>query len=245
MGTPQTEFLYGIADSTTPQNQESLDGAISELSLVSIGRPLQSWRYQFVKRVIDVVGAAFLLMVLVVPCFLIAIAIVMTSRGPIFYREIRIGRGGRPFEILKFRSMRQRRKGRKRVEGVHAAHITFRWRTHKDTPDPRVTAVGKFIRRWSIDEVPQLINVLRGEMSLIGPRPVVEAEVEMYGRFRLYYLAATPGLSGLWQVSGRSNVSFGTRAKLDATYVRQWSLRRDFFILLRTVPAVLGRVGAR
>jgi lipopolysaccharide/colanic/teichoic acid biosynthesis glycosyltransferase len=116
---------------------------------------------------------------------------------------------------------------------------------HKTLRDPRITTVGRFLRRWSLDELPQVLNVLRGEMSLIGPRPVIEAEVAMYGHLQYYYLAATPGLSGLWQVSGRSNVSFAARADLDASYVQNWSLRADFGILLRTIPAVLGRVGAR
>jgi lipopolysaccharide/colanic/teichoic acid biosynthesis glycosyltransferase len=96
-----------------------------------------------------------------------------------------------------------------------------------------------------LDELPQLINVLRGEMSLIGPRPVIDAEIPLYGDLRHFYLSATPGLSGLWQVSGRSNISFSARANLDASYVQNWSLTADFAILLRTIPAVLGRVGAR
>jgi undecaprenyl-phosphate galactose phosphotransferase len=111
--------------------------------------------------------------------------------------------------------------------------------------DPRITAVGRFLRRWSLDELPQVINVLRGDMSLIGPRPVIEPEVSMYRSLQNYYLAVIPGLSGLWQVSGRSNVSFAARAELDAHYVRNWSLWEDFVILLRTIPAVLSRNGAR
>jgi lipopolysaccharide/colanic/teichoic acid biosynthesis glycosyltransferase len=116
---------------------------------------------------------------------------------------------------------------------------------HKDVPDPRITWVGGFLRKWSLDELPQLINVLRGDMSLVGPRPIVEAELPMYGHLKHFYLAAIPGLSGLWQVSGRSNISFAARVNLDASYVRYWSLRGDLKILLRTVPAVLRRVGAR
>jgi lipopolysaccharide/colanic/teichoic acid biosynthesis glycosyltransferase len=119
------------------------------------------------------------------------------------------------------------------------------WRVHKTHSDPRITPIGGFLRRWSLDELPQLLNVFRGDMSLIGPRPVIAAEVPLYGHLQHFYLAATPGLSGLWQVSGRSNVSFAARANLDASYVRNWSLPGDFAILLRTVPAVLCRVGAR
>jgi len=134
---------------------------------------------------------------------------------------------------------------RGRFEAVPHFEVHSRWRTHKDIHDPRITAVGRFLRRWSLDELPQLINVLRGDMSLVGPRPVVKAELPLYEHLLHFYLAATPGLSGLWQVSGRSNVNFSKRARLDATYVRSWSLHRDFTILARTVPAVLRRVGAR
>jgi undecaprenyl-phosphate galactose phosphotransferase len=115
----------------------------------------------------------------------------------------------------------------------------------KRQPDPRVTLIGRFLRRWSLDEVPQLINVLRGDMSLIGPRPIVKAETYYYKDLLPFYLAATPGLSGLWQVSGRSDLDYDERAKLDASYVRNWSLAADLKIFLRTIPAVLGRVGAR
>jgi lipopolysaccharide/colanic/teichoic acid biosynthesis glycosyltransferase len=119
------------------------------------------------------------------------------------------------------------------------------WRIHKHSRDPRITPVGRFLRRWSLDELPQLINVLRGDMSLIGPRPVIEEEMLLYAHLQPFYLAAAPGMSGLWQVSGRSNVSFAKRADLDAFYVKNWSLRTDFVILAKTIPAVLGRVGAR
>jgi lipopolysaccharide/colanic/teichoic acid biosynthesis glycosyltransferase len=115
----------------------------------------------------------------------------------------------------------------------------------KRNHDPRVTAIGRFLRRWSLDEVPQVFNVLRGDMSLIGPRPVVEAETYFYKHLLPFYLAATPGLSGLWQISGRSDLNFDERAKLDADYVQGWSLKADLSILFRTIPAVLSRVGAR
>jgi len=111
--------------------------------------------------------------------------------------------------------------------------------------DPRVTRIGRFLRRWSLDEVPQLFNVLRGDMSLIGPRPIVKAETYYYKHLLSFYLAARPGLSGLWQVSGRSDLDYDARARLDADYVQNWTMMADLKILLRTIPAVLGRVGAR
>jgi len=121
----------------------------------------------------------------------------------------------------------------------------LQWRMSKHLEDPRITAIGGFLRKWSIDEVPQCLNVLLGEMSLIGPRPIVQAEAHLFGDLLEYYKAAKPGLSGLWQVSGRSNVDYKKRAMLDATYVMTWRLRTDFVIACRTIPVVLQRVGAR
>jgi lipopolysaccharide/colanic/teichoic acid biosynthesis glycosyltransferase len=115
---------------------------------------------------------------------------------------------------------------------------------HKHLRDSRITPIGGFLRRWSLDELPQILNVLRGDMSLIGPRPIVKAEAKFYGNLLIFYLAVTPGLSGLWQVSGRSRVGYEKRARLDAMYVQSWSLRTDLKILFRTIPAVLGRIGA-
>jgi exopolysaccharide production protein ExoY len=206
---------------------------------------VHSWRYRRVKRFIDIAGALLMLALCLVPGLLIAAAVALTSRGPIFYREVRIGRDGKPFRIWKFRSMRAKSELQESLSPRGASGVLLHWRIHKVQHDPRITPVGGFLRRWSLDELPQVFNVLRGDMSLIGPRPVIEAEVQLYGQLRHYYLAATPGLSGLWQVSGRSNVNFAARANLDATYVRNWSLLTDVAILCRTLPAVLGRVGAR
>ena len=213
--------------------------------VLSIGSRINSWQYLHVKRWIDVAGSLLMIAVSFVPGLLIAALIAFTSEGSVFYRETRIGRNGRPFRIWKFRSMSHAAHWREVVKPGYSDGIFLHWRVHKNHRDPRITPVGRFLRRWSLDELPQVLNVLRGEMSLIGPRPVVAAEVPLYGHLKHFYLAATPGLSGLWQVSGRSNVSFAARANLDASYVRNWSLRSDFSILLRTIPAVLGRVGAR
>jgi len=217
----------------------------SKLPRLSLGTNIGSWRYLHVKRWMDVGGSLIMLMISLVPGLVIAAAIALTSGGPVFYRETRIGRGGRPFRIWKFRSMCHTAEWQEIVKAGATDGIFLHWRVHKNLRDPRITPVGDFLRRWSLDELPQVLNVLRGEMSLIGPRPVIAAEVPMYGQLQHFYLAATPGLSGLWQVSGRSDVSFTTRARLDATYVRTWSLRKDVGILLRTIPAVLSRVGAR
>lgn len=210
--------------------------------------PTDSLRYKYVKRIIDLLCALTLILVFALPGLLIAAAILLTSRGPIFYRELRIGRDGRPFRIWKFRSMYTNSEQRARIAEKHAdsnASNVLEWRMCKHLQDPRITPIGGILRSWSLDELPQLFNVIRGEMSLVGPRPIVEKETRFYGELLHFYLAAVPGLSGLWQVSGRSHVDYYKRARLDATYVQSWSLRADLMILLRTFPAVLGRVGAR
>ena len=204
---------------------------------------LDSWRYRYVKRALDVVCGMLMLLVFLIPGIIIALAILVTSPYPVFYSEERIGRNGVPFRIWKFRSMRPH--GAPHRVGSHAEGVVLQWRMDKRNHDPRVTAIGRFLRRWSLDEVPQVFNVLRGDMSLIGPRPVVEAETYFYKHLLPFYLAATPGLSGLWQISGRSDLNFDERAKLDADYVQGWSLKADLSILFRTIPAVLSRVGAR
>jgi lipopolysaccharide/colanic/teichoic acid biosynthesis glycosyltransferase len=170
--------------------------------------------------------------------------VVATSKGPLFYRERRIGQNGRQFRIWKFRSMHKNAAERARIADSQIDTKVLEWRMHKHLRDPRITSVGGFLRKWSLDELPQLLNVLSGDMSLIGPRPIVESEVELYGSLISVYTTAVPGLSGLWQVSGRSHIDYDKRAKLDAKYVQSWSLGSDLMILLRTIPAVLGRIGA-
>jgi exopolysaccharide production protein ExoY len=206
--------------------------------------PVESWSYDYIKPVWDVSLALVLLVLFAIPGLLIAAAILFTSKGGIFYREERIGRQGQPFRIWKFRSMHANRKTHDAGGSSLHTVIEFDRRTRKHLGDKRITMVGKFLRRWSLDEFPQLLNVLRGEMSLVGPRPIVRSEMGLYGTRIHYYLKATPGLSGLWQVSGRSLLSYDQRAKLDAIYVQSWTLGTDLFILFRTIPAVLGRIGA-
>ena len=241
--SPQPQFGYA-------PEEFDLDATVFEdvaprLSLVPFGLRMQSWQYLGVKRGIDIVFSMMMITACLGPGLLIAAAIALTSKGSVFYREVRIGRNGRPFRIWKFRSMESKNVSHSRLDLVPHFEIHSRWRTHKDVHDPRITAVGSFLRKWSLDELPQLFNVLRGDMSLVGPRPVVRTELPLYKHMLGFYLAATPGLSGLWQVSGRSNVSFSTRASLDSSYVRSWSLGMDLSILIRTIPAVLRRVGAR
>ena len=230
---------------------ESRMAAIESIQLGVYSRPsddqhlrllrVSSRSYRIVKSGLDRLCAGALIAVFAIPGLVIATTVVLESEGPVFYREWRIGRGGRPFRIWKFRSMQSLR----RSPPAQPDEDLLKRRTEKELKDSRITAVGGFLRRWSLEELPQLINVICGEMSLVGPRPVVDEEIALYGDLRHCYLAAKPGMSGLWQVSGRSNVAFDTRVRLDAWYVQYWSLRGDFRILISTLPVVLRRIGAR
>jgi lipopolysaccharide/colanic/teichoic acid biosynthesis glycosyltransferase len=203
-----------------------------------------SFRYLYVKRALDVGFSILVIPPLLIPGLLIAAAIRMTSRGDVFYREERIGRNGRAFRIWKFRSMQSDAHRNSDAPLAPSDGHKLHWRMRKHISDPRITTLGSFLRAWSLDEIPQFLNVLRGEMSLIGPRPIVHGELPLYGDLLPYYLCVKPGLSGLWQVSGRSNLDYARRAELDAAYVRTWSLFSDIRILFRTIPAVLRRDGS-
>ena len=200
---------------------------------------------KIIKRVIDIIGSLALL-VLFSPLFLVVALMVSLDGGPVFYRHKRIGRDGKPFGCLKFRTM---------ILGAEAClneylsyHPEQRREWEQDQKlafDPRVTAIDNVLRRLSFDELPQLVNVLVGEMSLVGPRPVTEGELKHYGAAASAYLAVRPGLTGPWQVSGRNDVSYATRVAMDEAYVRNFSLWNDIVILLRTPGVVLSKKGAR
>ena len=197
------------------------------------------------KRALDIFGAGVAL-VLLAPFFLIVALMVRADGGPAFFAHQRVGRGGKLFGCLKFRSMVV--DSQARLESLLANDPVARaeWEaTRKLKNDPRITRIGGFLRSTSLDELPQLINVLRGEMSLVGPRPVQEAEIDRYyGASAAHYMAVRPGITGLWQVSGRSETSYESRVALDVTYVSRPSLLADLSILLRTPVAVLSRRGA-
>ncbi|AHK45817.1 exopolysaccharide production protein ExoY [Ensifer adhaerens OV14] len=159
--------------------------------------------------------------------------------GSVFYGHRRIGHNGRAFRCLKFRTMRADgdRLLQDYLRNNPAAYEEWR-ATRKLQDDPRVTIVGSVLRKLSLDELPQLINIIRGEMSIVGPRPVVEDELELYDAAAVFYLQSRPGLTGLWQISGRNDVSYAARVAFDTHYVQNWSLIRDFFIVVKTIPAV-------
>ena len=203
-------------------------------------RPLE----RAIKAGFDVIAAA-LLLVLLSPLLLALALYVRADGGPVFYAHPRIGRGGRRFRCLKFRTMVPDADRRLRELLAADPAAAAEWAaTQKLTADPRIVGIGALLRRTSLDELPQLLNVLAGDMSLVGPRPIVEAEIGRYADDIAAYYAVRPGMTGLWQVSGRSRTSYAHRVRLDVAYVRNWSLPADVSILLRTIPAVLSRRGA-
>ncbi len=196
-------------------------------------------------RLMDMVLASLALVFLAPLMTLVGLAVWMQDGGPVFYAQSRIGRDGMLFKCLKFRSMLVDADQRLQQLLAQDTAAKAEWeRDHKLRDDPRITALGSFLRRSSVDEIPQLFNVLRGEMSLVGPRPIVAAEVPRYRRYISHYCSVTPGITGLWQISGRNDVSYRRRVALDVTYARSKSLWLDLKILAATVPAVLLRKGS-
>ena len=194
------------------------------------------------KRIYDLVGAS-LILVLTMPVLVVAaIAIKLTSSGPVLFRQTRVGRHGQLFTMLKLRTMVVDAEDRLAdlAELNEADGPLF-----KIEQDPRITRVGRTLRKLSIDELPQLLSVLRGTMSLVGPRPALPSEVDAWDQATTERLRVLPGLTGLWQVSGRSDASFQSYKRLDLFYVDNWSLKHDLMICLRTVPVVIGGRGAR
>lgn len=197
-----------------------------------------------VKRAFDVVGSIILGLVFL-PLMIIIALLLRNEGGPVIYRHRRIGRDGKTFDCLKFRSMvpDAERKLRELLE--RRPELKEEWlRDHKLRDDPRITAIGRFLRRTSLDELPQIWNVLRGEMSLVGPRPIVREETIRYGRCLPVYLSAKPGITGLWQVTGRNDTDYRRRVAIDVYYIRRRSAMLDLYILLKTTGVILRGGGA-
>lgn len=196
------------------------------------------------KVLIDLIGALSLILVML-PLLLAIAAMVKLDSGPVFYAHPRIGLGKRRFRCLKFRSMKPDSAAMLEHVLHNDAVAAVEWATtRKLRNDPRITRIGAFLRKTSLDELPQLLNVLRLEMSLVGPRPIVDDEIEHYGDNIAHYYATRPGLTGLWQVNGRSSTTYKQRVQLDTYYVENWTLWQDIVILAKTMPAVLKRTGA-
>ena len=197
-----------------------------------------------VKSVFDLV-AALIILVLTSPLLILIAFLVSLDGGMFIFGHRRVGRGGREFRCLKFRTMQVDADAILAKALADDPAAAAEWAAnHKLRNDPRVTRIGRFLRVTSLDELPQLLNVIRGEMSLVGPRPIVQAEVARYGRDINSYIKVKPGLTGLWQVSGRSDTSYRERIQYDVEYVRTWSLWRDLVILLRTVQVIAMRKGS-
>jgi exopolysaccharide biosynthesis polyprenyl glycosylphosphotransferase len=212
-------------------------------AFLELGAPVLKAQELLAKRVVDILGSTLGLLLLAPLLALLALLVRLDSPGPVFFEQNRAGLGGRRFRMLKFRTMRVGAD----EEKPSLAHLncTGDARLFKIPNDPRVTRLGAWLRRWSLDELPQLWNVLRGDMSLVGPRPFFEADLEAYEDHHFRRLSAKPGITGLWQVNGRSSVvDFEEVVRLDREYIERWSVWLDLYILARTVPAVLGRTGA-
>ncbi|HEY2601376.1 MAG TPA: sugar transferase [Thermoleophilaceae bacterium] len=235
----------GVKVSLLPQMFDAMGPSVEVddvegVTVLGLNPPVMSRGSRLAKRGIDVCGVLALALPAGLLMLLSALAIKLTSRGPVFFRQRRVGRAGRPFEVIKFRTMY--RDAEERLEDLRRQSRDPNWLLLDH--DPRITPVGRFLRMCSLDELPQLWNVLRGEMSLVGPRPLIESEdrlVDGWGRSRL---ALTPGITGFWQVLGRTNIPFDEMVKLDYLYVANWSVWSDIRLILRTLPAVLSQRGA-
>ncbi len=208
---------------------------------MSIASPFQD----NIRRLMDVAVALVALLFFFPLCLIVALSIKLQDGGKILYAQDRIGLGGRTFKCWKFRSMVVNAQERLDALLVSDTNARDEWlRDHKLKRDPRITKLGLFLRKSSMDELPQLYNVLMGEMSIVGPRPIVAAEVHRYRRQFRHYCSVKPGLTGLWQVSGRNNTSYRRRVAIDTLYVRNRSIGLDLKILAATIPAVLLRDGS-
>jgi lipopolysaccharide/colanic/teichoic acid biosynthesis glycosyltransferase len=233
----RSSSLRNLADRRATASAERLTSEAWTIPLFD-----ESFGYRLVKRLLDIVGASIGLLLLGPLMGLCAILIKFQDGGPILFRQVRVGKRGERFEIVKFRSMvvnAEELQSDLKDLNEHDDHRTF-----KILNDPRITRVGRFMRRMSLDELPQLWNVLCGEMTLVGPRPALPKEVEMYDAEHMVRLAVKPGLTCIWQVSGRSNLGFQRQIELDLDYIRQRNIWLDVRLIVRTVPAVVIGNGA-
>jgi exopolysaccharide biosynthesis polyprenyl glycosylphosphotransferase len=218
----------------------SVEG-VEGVPMVEMGNNLGRLYPQLVKRVFDIIVGGLITIVLSPVLLICAILVLISGPGPILFRHQRLGRGRQKFDQFKFRTMV------KNADDILAGNPDLMQKFRegfKLKDDPRITPAGRFLRRWSLDELPQLFNVLRGQMSLVGPRPIVETEIEKYGVFADALFSITPGITGLWQVSGRSDVGYEERVKLDLLYIEHWTLWEDLRILALTPGAVMGGRGS-
>ncbi len=233
------------ASSLHHQEHPTIEDVAGSPDDISSHRLTTSTTARVAKRLLDLCGCALLALPLLLILPVVAIIIKIDSRGPVIFAQARVGRGGTPFRMLKFRSMHVDAEARleadpelERIFHEHGCKLP-------EDLDPRITRVGRLLRRCSIDELPQVWNVLAGDMSLVGPRPIEARQVEaLYGDFDHLCLQVQPGLTGAWQVSGRASVQGEERSQLDQAYVQEWSLLGDVMVLVKTIPAVFSARGA-
>jgi exopolysaccharide biosynthesis polyprenyl glycosylphosphotransferase len=237
---------FAFAESGIPLLNVQIENIFTQpLSFVSVRNNLLSKNMLITKRIFDIVFSIFLIFLFSPIIVIAAILIKLTSKGPIFYVQKRPGRFGRMIKIYKFRTMyldadKKLEEILKNNEELREEFMKYR----KLKNDPRITPLGRFLRRFSIDEIPQLFNVLKGDMSIVGPRPYQIDEIEHMGEYKDIVLSVRPGLTGLWQISGRSDLSFQAKLKIETWYVLNWNLWLDLFIIIRTIPAVISGKGA-
>jgi exopolysaccharide biosynthesis polyprenyl glycosylphosphotransferase len=221
---------YSIIHPRQTRNDSTIQSALRDSRL-----------YEYSKRLFDLVVGGVLLLLLIPVFPIIAIMIKLDSRGPVLYKQVRMGKNGQLFKFYKFRSMvRDAENSRDQLSNLNEQDGPI----FKIKADPRITAVGQFLRRSSLDEIPQIFNVLKGDMSIVGPRPPLPSEVAAYEPWHKQRLEVKPGITCLWQISGRSHISFNEWMRLDLEYLKNRSIKTDFLILLKTLPAVIARKGA-
>ena len=237
--------IYSVRGVLVQQNHMSVGEFKSSNTLRRVTGPVHHQIDAFITRLFDIVVAVLMLVFLAPLMALVAIAVFLVDPGPVLFGHARLGAGGKTFSCLKFRSMVLDAEERLQHLLLTDPAAQAEWEIgHKLKSDPRVTRIGAFLRRTSLDELPQLFNVLRGEMSLVGPRPIVAAEIRRYGRYFSDYCSVRPGLTGLWQISGRSDTSYRRRVALDVTYCRSRSAGLDVKILFLTGTVVIFGTGS-
>lgn len=244
---PQVQTVAFVPDIIgVPMGNLEVESLIDEkIMMLRSKNNLARWYNRFLKRIFDIVVSICGLVVVIPLGIILSAAIYFDSPGPIIFAHRRIGQGGREFPCYKFRSMVPHAE--QVLESYLASHLAARkeWQeSFKLREDPRITRIGAFLRKTSLDELPQLVNVLKGEMSLVGPRPIVQAEIEKYGDFIQDFYLVPPGITGMWQVNGRSDTTYEERVEMDSWYVRNWSVWIDMVYLLKTVKVVWDRKGA-
>lgn len=245
---PYVFSIYLLYETEDPFqiNKLSAESLIKGYNIIEISGGLLYILNLKIKRLIDVILSILLMPFFAIIFLICAILIRIESRGPIIFSQERVGKDGRLFRIYKFRTMYINSDDILKEELLRDPELRNEWENFRKLKrDPRITRVGRILRRLSLDELPQIVNVLKGEMSLVGPRPITLEELDKYyQKFASLYKLVPPGLTGLWQVSGRNEIAYDTRVKLDVYYILNWSLLLDLYILLKTIPAVISGRGS-